>query len=77
LIDDVNGKVILSASSAKTEGDKKKQKKIEKSEAVGKLLAVKAKEKGIARVVFDRRGYKFHGRVKALADSAKKEGLKI
>ena len=77
LIDDVSGKVVVSASSLKADGDKKKLKKTEKSKAVGKLLALKAKEKGIAKIVFDRRGYKYHGRVKALADSVREEGLII
>ena len=76
LIDDVKGKVILSFSSLKA-GKGEKQKKMDKSRTVGKVLAQKAKEKGIKKIVFDRRGYKYHGRIKALADSVREEGLKF
>jgi len=51
--------------------------KIKQAEAVGKDLASKAKEAGIESVVFDRNGYLYHGRVKSLAESARKEGLKF
>jgi large subunit ribosomal protein L18 len=47
------------------------------AEAVGKLVAERALEKGLSKVVFDRGGYRFHGRVKALADSAREAGLKF
>ena len=52
-------------------------KKIEQAAFVGKLLAAKCKEKGIENVTFDRGGYKYHGRVKSLADAAREGGLKF
>lgn len=74
LIDDKAGKTILSASSKeiKTAG-----KKTEVALEVGKLLAKKATEKNISKAVFDRGGYKYHGRVKALAEGAREGGLKF
>jgi len=51
--------------------------KVARSFALGKLIAVKAKEKGIKKVVFDRGGYQYHGRVKAVADGARKGGLEF
>lgn len=68
LIDDVSGRTLASASTkeAKATGDKKVQAK-----AVGLLIAKKAKEKGIKSAVFDRGAYKYHGRVKALAEAFK------
>lgn len=74
LIDDEAGKTILSASSREV---KAKGKKVDIALEVGKLLAGKAKEKNIAKVVFDRGGYKYHGRVKALADGAREGGLEF
>ncbi|MGE5419112.1 MAG: 50S ribosomal protein L18 [Chloroflexota bacterium] len=78
VVDDLNGVTILSASSK--EKDVAAQTGIKKSEQaklVGKLLAAKCKEKGIESVVFDRSGYKYHGRVKSLADAAREGGLKF
>ncbi len=80
LIDDISGKTILEASSlAKelAEELKSSKGKVSKSKLVGKLLAKKASEKGITSAVFDRSGYKYHGRVKAVADGAREGGLKI
>jgi len=79
LIDDENGVTLAAAStldkdlkaSLKTGADKTA------AEAVGKLVAERALEKGLSEVVFDRGGYRFHGRVKALADSAREAGLKF
>ena len=74
LIDDDNRKTLLQASSL----DKKnpaKGKKVDQSKVVGKELASKALEAGIKTVVFDRNGYLYHGRVKALADGAREGGL--
>lgn len=77
-IDDLNGVTIASASSRekevveKKEGDKKEQAKL-----VGELIARKLKEKRIKTAVFDRNGYLYHGRVKELADAARKGGLKF
>ncbi|MCG9880853.1 MAG: 50S ribosomal protein L18 [Bacteroidia bacterium] len=74
LIDDVNGKTLVSTSSrALTE----KVNKVDSSVEVGKTLAQKALASGITEVVFDRGGYLYHGRVKALADGAREGGLKF
>lgn len=75
LVNDVDGKVIVSASSLSEEVKGKKLSKMEQSSAVGKLLAGKAKAKGVKKVVLDRAGYKYHGRIKTLAESIRKEGL--
>ncbi len=80
LIDDVNGKTILTASSLSkeiAEDIKKAKNKVEQASVVGELLAKKAKEKGITEAVFDRSGYAYHGRVKAVAEGARKGGIKI
>ncbi len=73
LIDDVNGKILVVADDKKIE--KKKNTKTEVAHKVGEELAKKAIEKKILKVVFDRGGYLYHGRVKALAESARKNGL--
>jgi large subunit ribosomal protein L18 len=71
LVDDVAQRTLATVSSrAVGEG-----KKTEKATAVGKALAERAKSTGITRVVFDRAGYKYHGRVKAVADGAREGGL--
>jgi len=77
VIDDVAGVTLASASSdekgfTKPEGDKKAV-----AVKVGQSIALKCKEKGIELVVFDRNGYPFHGRLKALADAARESGLKF
>ena len=79
VINDTDNKTIFSVSSLSTELKKKsaKKKKTEVAVMVGELLAAKAKEKGINTAVFDRGSYRFHGRIKALVDSARKAGLKI
>jgi large subunit ribosomal protein L18 len=78
VVDDLNKITLLSASSKEKEvADKTGIKKIEQAKLVGKLLASKCKEKGIEKVVFDRSGYKYHGRVKSLADAAREGGLKF
>ncbi len=74
LIDDLAGVTLASASSA-SYGEK--MTKTESSKAVGKAIAEKAKEAGIESVVFDRNGYLYHGRVKALAEAAREAGLKF
>jgi large subunit ribosomal protein L18 len=74
LIDDDLGTTLVAASSIEKSV---KGKKIEQSRAVGELAAQRAKEKGITRVVFDRGGYIFHGRVKAVADGARAGGLEF
>ena len=77
LVDDVSGQTLVSASSKEKEIASQKVNKIDQAKLVGKRLAEKAKEKGIESVVFDRNGYLYHGRVKNLADAARKSGLKI
>jgi large subunit ribosomal protein L18 len=75
VIDDAKGETLLSASSlaakAKTGGN------VAAAKEVGKLVAERAIEKGIKRVVFDRGGYLYHGRIKALADAAREAGLEF
>jgi large subunit ribosomal protein L18 len=79
IIDDLAGKTIVSASSV--EGDAGvsdgKSGNSQAAAQVGKLLADRAKKAGITMVQFDRGGFKYHGRVKALAEAARKEGLKF
>ena len=77
LVDDFAGHTVLSASSMAEAIAEKKVNKIEQAGLVGELLASKALEAGISSVVFDRNGYLYHGRVKALADAARKAGLKF
>ncbi|MFM9055907.1 MAG: 50S ribosomal protein L18 [Bacteroidota bacterium] len=76
VIDDLNGHTIVAASSRES-GVNIKSTKIEQATAVGKLLAEKAKAAGVSAVVFDRGGYLYHGRVKALADGAREAGLQF
>ena len=79
IIDDTRGVTLVAASSVESEikGQKDGKSKKEVSELVGTLIAQRAKAKGVTNVVYDRGGYRFHGRVKALADAARKEGLVI
>jgi large subunit ribosomal protein L18 len=75
VIDDAKGETLISASSlaskAKTGGN------VAAAKEIGKLVAERAKEKGIKKVVFDRGGYLYHGRIKALADAAREAGLEF
>ena len=75
LIDDQSGKTLAAASWQHVK--KAKGSKSDKAKEVGKLLASKAKEAGVESCVFDRGGYLYHGRVKALADGAREGGLKF
>ncbi len=78
VIDDNEGRTLASASTIEPELREYKGKPdIEASKKVGEKLAKEAQEKGIKEVVFDRGGYKFHGRIKALADAARENGLKF
>jgi len=74
VIDDTTGTTLAAASSLKIAG---KATKKETAAKVGELIAQNAKEAGIQAVVFDRNGYLYHGRIKELADSARKSGLKF
>ena len=73
VIDDVEGVTLASASTLDKEVSG--ETKLDQASAVGKLVAERAKEKNIAGVVFDRGGYQYHGRVKALAEAARENGL--
>ncbi len=75
IIDDRINKTIVSASSNEKEMKKIKKNKTDLSIAIGEILAKRAVEKKINKVYFDRGGYKYHGRVKALAESLRKNGL--
>ncbi len=75
IIDDSMGKTLVSCSSRIKALTSQSLKKTDKSIQVGKLIAEKAKAAGIQQVVFDRNGYRYHGRIKALADSAREGGL--
>ena len=77
IIDDKQNKTLVSASSIEKEVKSKKIKKMEKSNLIGEILAKRAKEKNIVEVYLDRGGYKYHGRVKAFADTLRKNGLKF
>jgi large subunit ribosomal protein L18 len=79
VIDDINGVTVASASSLDNElkGKVKSGGNAEGAVEVGKLVAARAKKAGISEVVFDRGGYIYHGRVKALADAAREGGLKF
>jgi large subunit ribosomal protein L18 len=77
LIDDAKGETLVAASSLEktARADAKTGANIDAAKVVGKLVAERAKEKGIKDVVFDRGGYLYHGRIKALADAAREGGL--
>ena len=77
IIDDLNGVTLASASSREKEIAGNKGTKSEVSTVVGKKVAEKAKAAGVETVVFDRNGFVFHGRIKALADGAREGGLKF
>ena len=81
LVNDTEDKVLTGCSTLSKElacdKDKPKLKGLEAAKEVGLLIAKKAKDIGIETIAFDRGGYKYHGRVKALADSARKGGLKF
>src|SRR5690625_1905947 len=77
LIDDLNGVTLASASTNDKELSLDATSNVEAAGKVGELVAERAKEKDIEKVVFDRGGYLFHGRVKALAEAAREAGLKF
>ena|SRR5271163_419961 len=78
IIDDLHGKTLVSASSA--EGKKEGRRtggNVAAAKEIGKTIAERAKAKGVTKVIFDRGGYIYHGRVKALADAAREAGLQF
>jgi len=79
IIDDSRGHTLVSTSTKEKEArsDFDGKNKTAQSEVAGQMLAKKALAEGIKQVVFDKGGYKYHGRVRALADGARKEGLKF
>jgi large subunit ribosomal protein L18 len=78
LIDDLKGVTLVSANSAEgKKGERRAGGNLAAAKTVGKAIAERAKAKGIDKVVFDRGGYIYHGRVKALADAAREAGLKF
>ena len=77
LIDDAEGKTLVSASTREKGATSKTGGNVAAAKAVGKTLAERARQKNIAKVVFDRGGYLYHGRVKALADAAREAGLQF
>jgi large subunit ribosomal protein L18 len=79
IVDDAQGKTLVSASTAEKDvrGGLKQAGNIEASKVVGKAIAERAKAKGIETVVFDRGGYLYHGRIKAVAEAAREAGLKF
>jgi large subunit ribosomal protein L18 len=79
IVDDATGQSLVQVSSmaADVRGAKADKSKSDLSREVGKLVATKALEKGIKQVVFDRGGYAYHGRVKAVADAAREAGLEF
>jgi len=79
IIDDQTGTTLAAASSLEKDvrGEKPTGASVEAASAVGRLVAERAAEKGLTEVVFDRGGFLFHGRVKALADAAREGGLKF
>ena len=77
IIDDLNKKTVVSASSIEKDVKSKKIKKIEKSTLIAEILAKRAKDKNIKEVYFDRGEHKYHGRVKVFAETLRKNGLKF
>jgi large subunit ribosomal protein L18 len=75
LIDDVQGHTVAAVNW--TEGDLKSLGRMDQAKRAGELLAERAKQAGVERCVFDRGGYRFHGKVKALADGAREGGLRF
>jgi large subunit ribosomal protein L18 len=75
VIDDAKGHTVVAASSTEKSGGNGGN--VAGAKAIGKLVAERAKDKGIKAVVFDRGGYQYHGRVKALADAAREAGLEF
>lgn len=80
IIDDTKGETLVAASTVEKELREKLNQKtwnVQAAKEVGKVIAERATAKGITEIVFDRGGYKYHGRIKALADSARESGLKF
>jgi len=77
VIDDDKGNTIVGISSLSKDIKKKKLTGIKQADSIGEILAEKCKSKNIDKVIFDKNGFKYHGRIKALAESARKKGLEF
>ncbi len=77
VIDDASGTTLAAASTVEKELKGSKKTKSEEAAVVGKLVAQRAKAAGVERVVFDRAGFRYHGRIKSLADAAREAGLEF
>ena len=77
VIDDASGRTLAAASTVEKELKGSKGTKSEEAAVVGKLVAQRAKAAGVERVVFDRAGFRYHGRIKSLADAAREAGLEF
>lgn len=77
VVNDLDGTTICAASTMDKEFSGESTGNVEAAKAVGKLIAERAKSKGVEKVVFDRGGFRYHGRVQALADAAREGGLKF
>ncbi len=78
VIDDLHGKTLVSASTVEgAKANKRTGGNVASAKEIGKRIAERAKEKGIAKVIFDRGGYLYHGRIKALAEAARAAGLQF
>jgi len=77
LIDDVNGVTIASASTLDKDVNLDSSSNVDAAVKIGELVAKRAVEKGVSTVIFDRGGYLYHGRIKALADAARENGLEF
>ena len=75
VIDDTSGRTLAAASTLERELRASKQTKTEEAAVVGRLVAERAKTAGVERVVFDRAGFRYHGRIRSLADAAREAGL--
>jgi large subunit ribosomal protein L18 len=77
VIDDTSGRTLAAASTVEKELRGSKETKSQEAASVGKLIAQRAKAAGVERVVFDRAGFRYHGRIKSLADAAREAGLEF
>lgn len=77
LVDDEKGKTLIAVSDLMDKSKKTKKSKMDIARGIGKLAAEKSLEKKITKVIFDRGGYKYHGRIKAVAEGAREGGLKF
>jgi large subunit ribosomal protein L18 len=75
IIDDASGRTLAAASTVEKELRGSRQTKTEEAKVVGRLVAERAKTAGVERVVFDRAGFRYHGRIKSLAEAAREAGL--